>query len=81
MSKKFYKVLGTQLTYVETYVEAESEAEAFHRALEEDDWRQSAKIGEINITDVAPDEEEYWDEAGFRKFCDHHGNNSYPKEA
>jgi len=81
MSKKFYKVLGTQLTYVEAYVEAEDETEASRIALEENDWRLSAKIGEVNVTDVSLDQEEDWDESGFRRFCDHHGNNSYPKSA
>lgn len=79
--KRTYKVLGTQLTYVETYVEAEDETEAQSLAEEACDWQQSAKIGEVNISDVRLHGEDSWDESGFRRFCDHSGNNSYPKSA
>lgn len=79
--KKVYEVLATQLTYVKTYVEAESEDEAFNQALEDGDWKQSAKIGDVNISDVRLAEEADWDEAGFQRFCDYHGHNAYPKTA
>jgi hypothetical protein len=79
--KKVYEVLATQLTYVKMYVEAEDESEAFTQALEEGDWKQCGKIGEVNITDVQLAEEADWNEASFQRFCDQYGNNSYPKSA
>jgi hypothetical protein len=53
MSKKFYKVVCSQLVYSETIIEAESEDEAQEIAYESDglDWKE-VHYGDWDIEDV-----------------------------